>query len=225
LRTKRWGEKRGQVHLFDAIRPRGSQRRPGSRRGQSTFPSVAIRKAACPPSPTMCRGAARRSRMRSRSATVARGEKRGQVHLFGAVCHACTALGASMPPRNPPVSLPVARLFFLRSDTRPLRHLFLRASNFSPFPPRRVTPKTLVLPPREKITLEFPTFRFFKTWDLRTRRIQKHPATRPSIPPPRRANSPRFPASTPPGSFSHLRFEPLKTGRNSKPALVTIRLR
>jgi hypothetical protein len=116
------------------------------------------------------------------------------------------------------------RCFSVPSPTGHTIYFDARRNRCPPFRAARPQ-KTLVSPPREKIALEFPTFRFFKTRDLRARHPQNHPATRPSIPPRQRASSPRFPASTPPQFGFATRFSTPKTGRKSKPALLTIRLR
>jgi hypothetical protein len=86
-------------------------------------------------------------------------------------------------------------------------------------PPARAArpPNPPFPPPREFFALEFPTFRFFKTWVLRTRTPQKHPATRPRVSHAKRAHSLRFLRFSPPRLFSEPRFPPPESGRKPFP--------
>jgi hypothetical protein len=108
------------------------------------------------------------------------------------------------------------------------------ANPASYFDPRRTTalparaarpPKHTFPPPREKIALEIPTFRFFKTWVLRWSRARKHPGTRPPVPRSNHSQNAVIRACVPERSRFSERFRAPKTGRNTFPPLNANRLR
>ncbi len=125
------------------------------------------------------------------------------------------------PPRttrcNPPY------LSSLRPSGGPMtRHAFPRAATIYDRVARHSKPP--FPPPREKIALEFPTFRFFKTWDLRASSVKNRCANRPRVPHRFRACFPRLSRFAPPVSCSPTRFRPSKTARNPKPTLLAMPL-
>jgi hypothetical protein len=133
----------------------------------------------------------------------------GAANQSVAMCHAWPVRGqACETVRRPPDTSNKAH------DPSPLRAastpshsvpLFRPPSNYGALPPRRALLKTAFPPPREFFALVFPTFRFFKTWVLRSPRAQKHPGTQPSIPPHKLHQTPKNLTFAPPDSL----FSPL----------------
>jgi hypothetical protein len=116
-----------------------------------------------------------------------------------------------LPPRSPP-------------GPPPPRTLFRSPTNNGHSRCRRAPPKTPFSPPREKFALEFPTFRFFKTWDLRWTDAPKHPGITLPIPTTNRAHFPRFATSTPSFSVFPFPFSFPESGRKRKPPLPATHL-